>query len=380
MANFDLKFFEMKKALVNAKIFDGDQFLEANSIMLDGQVIEGITDKIFAHEIDAIDCKGHILCPGFVDLQVYGGGGSLFSNDLSVESLNKIADALVNNGTTSFFITLATNSTEVFKKAISIVKQCSHPAVKGIHFEGPFINPKKRGAHLEKYIHPPSIEELKELLDSADGIIKMLTIAPEQCDKKVIDFLKRRNIVLSAGHSNATFEQANDGFNNGITTVTHLFNAMSPFHHRDIGLPGATFLSKNVYASIICDGIHTDYNAVKIAKALMGDRLFLITDAVEEATTGDYLHIKKEDRFVLPDGTLSGSALTMLNAVKNYMNHVDLNIEKALKMATLFPAKVGKITKAGKLGKGNSADIICLTDQLELKFVMSNGSIINQEI
>ena len=200
-----------------------------------------------------------------------------------------------------------------------------------------------------------------------------MTLAPEVTSPDVIKLLLDKGIIIAAGHSNASFEEAVKGFKNGISMTTHLFNAMSPLHHRDTGLPGATFQTNNVYASIIADGIHVDYETVSIAKKIMGERLFLITDAVEENLSGSYVHVKSEDRFTLPDGTLSGSRLTLLQAVKNCMQHAGISLEEAIRMATVYPAKVTETKDKGSLHAGSFADFIILDENMNLEEVYLNG-------
>lgn len=213
------------------------------------------------------------------------------------------------------------------------------------------------------------------MLMEAAGALKMMTVAPEVCNPEVIELLKQYGVVISAGHSDATFEQGMNGFSQGITAATHLFNAMSSFHHRDTGLPGAVFKSEKAFASIIADGIHVSYEALEISKKLMGERLFLITDAVEESQ-GVYIHIKDKDRFALPDGTLSGSMLTMLDAVKNCVRYAGITLEEALRMATLYPAKV--INRADDLGiiaPGYAADLLVFDKDFSVKYVFSKGKL-----
>ncbi|MEO5651050.1 MAG: N-acetylglucosamine-6-phosphate deacetylase, partial [Ginsengibacter sp.] len=310
-------------------------------------------------------------------LQIYGGGGYLFSNKPSATALKSMADSLVNRGTTGFFLTLATNSMEIFREAIKVVKENPHPAVMGLHFEGPYLNPVKRGAHLIQYIKRPEKKEVEELLKEADGVLKMITLAPEMCDPEILKLLKDNGVVISAGHSNATFDEAVQGFENGITTATHLFNAMSSFHHRNTGLPGAVFLSKNVFASIIADGIHVDFNTLTISKKLMNERLFLITDAVEEVKEGAYVHVKQKDRFTLPDGTLSGSCLTLLQAVKNCVEKVEIPLDEALRMASTYPAQLIKANDIGKIEAGFKANLVVFSKDYNVKYSVLNGRIFN---
>ncbi|MEP7081270.1 MAG: amidohydrolase family protein, partial [Ginsengibacter sp.] len=165
------------------------------------------------------------------------------------------------------------------------------------------------------------------------------------------------------------------GFNNGITTTTHLFNAMSPFHHRETGLPGAVFLHNEASASIIADGIHVDYETLKVCKKLLQERLFLITDAVEEVREGAYVHVKQADRFTLPDGTLSGSCLTMLQAVKNCVKHAAIPLDEALRMASTYPAQLINSVDTGKIKPGYKANLVVFTDDFRVSHTVVEGKI-----
>jgi N-acetylglucosamine-6-phosphate deacetylase len=358
-------------AFNNGRIFTGNYIVDDKCLLVEKGKISGMMEKNeIPSDAQIIDCESCIIAPGLVDLQIYGGGGYLFSNDPTPKALASMTESIVNSGTCKFLVTLATNSMEIFYKAIKIIKENPHPAVMGLHLEGPYINPLKKGAHLIEYIKRPVKEQVEQLLKEADGVIKMMTLAPEMCDPEIIQLLKRAGVVVSAGHSNATFQEATSGFENGIATTTHLFNAMSPLHHRDTGLPGATFLSENAWASIIADGIHVDFNTLKLSKKLLGERLFLITDAVEENKVGDYIHVKQNDRFTLPDGTLSGSRLTLLQAVKNCVQKAGIPLEEALRMASLYPARVIGDSSLGIIESGMKVNLTIFDQNFEIKYTM----------
>jgi N-acetylglucosamine-6-phosphate deacetylase len=329
----------MLTALTQAVIFTGKEEIKGKALLLDNGIVKGWTEEEnIPSDFHIIQQSGRYIAPGLLDLQIYGGGGQLFSDDPSSAALKNIADALVKTGITGFLPTLATNEMSVFEKAVDTVRHNPHPAVPGLHLEGPYINPVKRGAHILSCIKRPELDEVKALLERAQGAIKMMTIAPEMCSPEVIALLLANGVILSAGHSNATFSEAAEGFKRGIQTATHLFNAMSPFHHRDTGLPGAVYQSQ-AFASIIPDGIHVDYQALSISKKVMGERLFLITDAVEPST-GAYTHVFKGDRYTLPDGTLSGSAIRLLQGVENCVKYAGISLAEALRMASTYPARV----------------------------------------
>ncbi len=366
----------MITAFLNATIFTGEKTISGKALIIENEFIKEISDiKLIPGDIIKIDCKNGNLAPGLIDLQIYGGGGYLFSNNPTSPALKSITKSLRSNGTTGYFLTLATNSLEVFREAIKVVKENPHPELLGLHFEGPHINPIKRGAHLVQYIKKPVRKEVEDLLREADGVLRMITLAPEMCDVEIIKLLKENGVIISAGHSNATFKEATVGFNNGITTTTHLFNAMSPFHHRETGLPGAVFLHNEASASIIADGIHVDYETLKVCKKLLQERLFLITDAVEEVREGAYVHVKQADRFTLPDGTLSGSCLTMLQAVKNCVKHAAIPLDEALRMASTYPAQLINSVDTGIIKPGYKANLVVFTDDFRVSHTVVEGKI-----
>lgn len=355
----------------NAKFYADDVLQEKQSI----SIHQG---KITSIEKSTADLADEWVFPGLIDLQIYGAGGKLFSAEPTVESLKIIEDDLLKKGTTGFLACMATNSPEVFNACIASAKEYRSSArnLLGLHLEGPFLNPKRLGAHVPAFVRKASLEDIKALLDFGDGVIKMMTIAPELQDDKVIQYLLDHDVVVSLGHSNATFAEATQAYNKGIQTTTHLFNAMSPIHHREPGIPTAFFNHHQAMASIIADGKHVDFEIVKLAHKLAGNRLFLITDAVTPCTTGPYQHIEKDNKFVMPDGTLSGSSLTMLEAIKNCVSHCGINLTEAIKMASQYPAKlIGLENFTGKIETGCQADLLILDVNLNLKNVIFKGAL-----
>lgn len=324
-----------------------------------------------------------LLVAGFIDLQIYGAGGRLFSADPTAETLSLMEADLMKQGTTGFLACMATNTPEVFNACIEAAK--AHRAAAknflGLHLEGPFLNAKRRGAHVEAYIRKATLDEIKELLDFGDGVIKMMTIAPELQDDAVIEYLLDHKVLLSLGHSDASFEQATAAYNKGIATTTHLFNAMTPIHHREPGIPTAVFSHDTAMASIIADGQHVDFEVVKFSQKVLKERLFLITDAVAACNTGPYQHELVGDKFVVPNAgnpgasaTLSGSSLTMLQAVKNCVEHCEIPLEDALKMASLYPSKlIGLSAEIGQIAPGCQANLLLLDGDLNLKDVWFKG-------
>src|SRR6185437_3414515 len=243
---------------------------------------------------------------------VYGSGGKLLGERYQAEALHQMEHDFLKQGTTGFFATIGTNTPELFKKVIRAAKAYRDECTGnfwGLHLEGPFLNPERKGAHLEKYMHKATLAEVEKWTEMGDGVIKMMTIAPELQDQEVIDYLNVHGVILSSGHSNATYEQGKSFLNNSVKAVTHLYNAMPPMHHRNPGYIPAIFEEKP-YTSIVADGIHVDFSMVRLAKRELGDKLFFITDAVTATNEGIYKHKFTADRYTMPDGTLSGSCLT----------------------------------------------------------------------
>jgi N-acetylglucosamine-6-phosphate deacetylase len=355
--------------------FDNSNYFTGNAIA-ENQSITTSNGKIISITKAAGEHADSFIIPGLIDLQIYGAGGKLFSAEPSAASIRHIEDSLLQQGNTGFFICLATNTPEVFDECIEVIKNYQSEARNclGLHLEGPFLNPKKRGAHIEELIRPATLDEIKALLDKGDGTIKMITLAPELQADAVIEYLLANDVVVSLGHSEATFAQATKAYNQGIQTTTHLFNAMSPIQHRAPGIPTAVFNHPTAMASIIADGHHVDFEVVKMAANLMKERLFLITDAVTACDSGPYKHHAVDGKFVMPDGTLSGSSLTMLQAVKNCIDHCNISLVDAINMGTSYPAKLIKKEKEiGTIAIGAEANMLVLDKNFELEKVFFKG-------
>jgi N-acetylglucosamine-6-phosphate deacetylase len=365
-------------AFIVREIFTGSEIQTGKAVLVKEGRVEGITA---ASAIPAgyrrQELPGYLLAPAFVDLQIYGGNGKLFSAEMTTEALEAVYEYCLQGGCTQFQITLATNSIEKFIRGLEVAREYRNGGGKGllgVHLEGPYINPAKKGAHLERFIKQPSLEEINLLLQKGKEVFRMMTLAPERCDRACIELLLRNGIVVSAGHSNATYEEAIDGFYQGIPAATHLFNAMSPLQGRQPGMVGAIYDNNDVRCSVVCDGIHVSFPSVRISKKLLQDRLFFITDAVAEVAYGEYVHVLQGDRYTLPDGTLSGSALTMLQAVRNGVEKAGIPLPEALRMASLYPAAVmGLQDQWGCIQPGSRADFVLLDEELRLLQVIVDG-------
>jgi N-acetylglucosamine-6-phosphate deacetylase len=363
----------MQTVFTADKIFTGSDWLPDHAIVTENELIVDVLPMVsLSHDV-VIKKHSPIIAPSFIDVQIYGASGKLFGTYPTTDSLQKLYEHCVAGGTHYFLPTAATNTMDVFYKCIDAIKTYwdeKGKGVLGLHIEGPWINKLKRGAHIESLIHSPTLGEVKELLAYGKGVIKIITLAPEVCNKEIVDLILSNDIIISAGHSNATFSEATNAFDNGVETATHLFNAMSPLHHREPGLPAAILQHPLVMSSIIPDGHHVDFEVISIAKKIMNERLFIITDAVTETNEGFYPHQLAGDtdsyRYE-SNGILSGSALTMIRGVKNLIDKTGIELSEALRMASLYPARLLGITnRLGMIKKGYSADIIFLDDDLNI--------------
>ncbi len=355
-----------------SKIFTGDQWLYDHAVGIENGKIISVVPA--ANQQDLEFYKGHMLVPAFIDAQVYGAAGKLFSVFPEASTLSLMHEVFSREGTVLFQPTAATNSYAVFKKCIDAVKDYwsqGGRGVHGLHLEGPWIHPDKRGAHVKEHIVQPDVVAVTELLDYGKDVITMITLAPEQCTSDIIELIRSRGIVVSAGHSTADYQEAMNGFSNGIEAVTHLFNAMSALHHREPGLPGASMLHPTVKASIIPDGYHVDYGMIALAKKMMGSRLFAITDAVTDTDSGPYRHVRAGDKYEC-NGVLSGSALSMHQAMLNLVHEAGLPPGEALAMCSLLPAQVmGCEQLYGRIAPGHSSAMLVLAEDLSLEKVLT---------
>jgi N-acetylglucosamine-6-phosphate deacetylase len=358
------------------KIFNGNETLPHYAVIVTNGIIESVMPASSVHEdAETIDFGDALIAPAFIDLQLYGAHSRLlavYPDDVTVAA---IYNYCLNGGAAYCMPTVATHPYNIIFSCVDAIKGYwakNGKGVLGLHVEGPWISMAKRGAHNEEWISVPTIEQAKELLEYGKNVIKIITLAPEVCSREIIELIEGYGVVVSAGHTNATYEQAMQGFNDGIHTATHLYNAMSSLQHRAPGMVGAIFDNPSAHCSIVADGYHVDYAAIRIAKKIMGERLFAITDAVTETREGFYRHTPEGDKYTA-NGILSGSALTMHKAFTNLVNHCGISVEEALRMCSLYPARVMNMPhKIGFLGEGCNADMIVLNNDLQLVKVITS--------
>ena len=374
-------------ALVNGRIYSGHQILDNHAVVIaDGRIDRVIPLEALPADVEQRDMSGAIIAPGFIDLQLNGCGGVQFNDDieaLSVETLEIMQRANEKSGCTSFLPTLITSSDELMQRAIETMRaylqKHQHQAL-GLHLEGPWLSKAKKGTHNPALIRLPDAAMVQYLCENADVITKV-TLAPENAGRDVIRQLTEAGIIVSAGHSNATYEEAKAGFSAGVSFATHLYNAMPTFAGREPGLIGALFDSPDVYCGIIADGLHVHYANVRNAKRIKGDKLVLVTDATAPAgaAISEFIFAGKTIYYrdglcVDENGTLSGSALTMIEAVQNSVEHVGIALDEALRMASLYPARaMGVERQLGSIDAGKIANLTVFTRDFKIIKTFVNG-------
>jgi N-acetylglucosamine-6-phosphate deacetylase len=366
----------MITAFYHLQLIDNGTITSGKAVLVEDKKIKAIVaESEIPAEAEKIDLHDAYVAPGMLDLQIYGSGGKLFAGKPEVAALKQLEDDLLKQGTVGFFATIGTNTDAIVEQGIASAKTYRKTCIGnflGLHLEGPFLNPIRKGAHPEELIQKATLEKVKRWVESAEGEIKMITIAPELQDQEVIDYLHQQGIIISSGHSNATYAQGKSFLNKPIQAVTHLYNAMPQMHHREPGYIPAIFEEKP-YTSIVADGIHVDFAMIRLAKRELGDKLYLITDAVTAATEGAYKHQMVNGRFEM-DGTLSGSSLTMLQAVQNCVQQVGISLAEAINMASLYPAQLAGLNK-GRIAPGYDADLVIFSDTFEVKATCMAGTL-----
>jgi N-acetylglucosamine-6-phosphate deacetylase len=369
----------MDYLLTNCRVYTGAEILTQHDILVRGPRIVAVSPQHQrSTQVKQIDGQGLILCPGFIDLQLYGGGNSAFGLAPTAEALQELSAYTRRHGTTSFLPTVPTNAPAVVTRAITIIRQAlpTTPGLLGLHLEGPYISSDKRGVHPTEFIHRPTLKALQDLLTLSQGVLRMLTLAPEVLGQPELALLQKAGIVLSAGHSNATYEQGMHAFGHGFTAATHLFNAMSALTSRAPGLVGAIYDHPLVRASIVADGRHCAYASLRISKRILGERLFLISDATASTTEAPYHFYSQDDYFVDEEGTLAGSGLTLVQAVRNCVHHVGIPLAESLRMASLYPAQVlGLSQNLGRIAPGYQADLCLLDEALTVRATVLRGQL-----
>jgi N-acetylglucosamine-6-phosphate deacetylase len=371
-----------KKVFINGKIISNGTIYDGYNLFIVGNRIEAINkEKFDASSYQVINLLGRYISPGFVDLQIMGAAGVLYGSNPTAEGLYTMEQVLLKEGVCVFLPTVSTNSMEVLQQSIRIAKHYRQNTLGnflGLHIEGPYINEKYRGAHPQEFIRKPTVSDIQEMLQENQSVVKMMTIAPEQFDLQTLEYLEEQEIVLSIGHTGATYDDTIDFLERGKKSVTHLFNGMPPIHHRNPG-PIPAIFAKKPYTSIVADGIHVDFRMIAFAKQNLDESLYLISDAATNSTTGIYQHNDAGDRFVTLNPAdnstvLSGSKLTMLKAIKNCVEEVGIPLAEAVNMATLYPSKlIGIEQDYGSISNGKLANFVVFDINYTIMQVYFNG-------
>ncbi|OAA93129.1 N-acetylglucosamine-6-phosphate deacetylase [Clostridium coskatii] len=384
--------YEDSKCIINGKIILENEVIENKVLVFREKVVDILDKEIFEKQglsekmNEIIDAGGKYVSPGFIDVHIHGSGGK-DTMDGEISDLKIISETIAKNGVTAFLPTTMTMKREKIYKAMDAVRlamkeNINGAKVLGIHMEGPFVSEKYRGAQKKDYILKPDFEFIKNYID----IIKIITMAPEEDFE--FNFIKKvknnSDIVLSMGHTNSDYETAKEAVRAGISHATHMFNAMTPLHHRNPGVVGAV-LKSNVSFELIADTIHIHPDIFQILLNAKGkDKMILITDSMRagcmedgEWELGGQKVIVANNSARLIDGTLAGSILTLNKAVLNILKYTNLKIYEAVALASLNPAKLIKIDdRKGSIKIGKDADLVIFDENLKVSLSVSEGKII----
>jgi len=375
----------MRYALVNGTLYTGKEVMRDRPLLIQGDRLQSLSADL-PSDCPVIDLEGANVSPGFIDLQLNGCGGVMFNDAITAETLDIMHQTNLRSGTTSYLPTLITTGDGAIREAIALVSQYRQHqpySVLGLHLEGPYLNPRRKGIHNGDFVRKPDWEMLEAIATAGRDTVKLVTLAPEMATSEQIQCLTEQGILVSAGHTDASYGEAIAGFEAGVGMATHLFNAMSPWQGRNPGMVGAVFRCPEVYAGIIADGHHVHFDSIRLAKQLKGDRLLLITDATPPVGTHmDAFIIGGQEVFyrdglcVSADGTLGGSALTMIEAIANCVRHIDIPLAEALRMATLYPARaIGMDDELGWIGEGAIANLAIFNDALQITGIVDRGTL-----
>ena len=380
----------MKQAITGSKLFNGIDFIEHKALLIDDQHIAGIVNEdAIPTDFQVKKLEGGILSPGFIDLQVNGGGGKLFNNSPDKESLNTIISAHQYFGTTSIMPTVISDSLNILQKCTDTISNeiDNNHSLLGIHIEGPFFNVKYRGVHQKQYINTINASYLN-LFETLDKFPVMLTLAPECISIKQLKHLKSLGFKILAGHTDANYDQLEEAVKYGLDGFTHLFNAMGQISAREPGVVGSAFEFDETSASIIVDLHHVHPSLINLSfKQKPKGKLFFVSDSMATINHGEpsfelYDEVVSESngRIINSEGKLAGSSITQIDAIKNAYQKCSIPLESAISMATLYPAEyLGVSDYIGQLKKGYRADLAHFDSNFHVQNVWLAGKQIKED-
>jgi N-acetylglucosamine-6-phosphate deacetylase len=373
-------------ALAAPRIFDGVIWHRDAALLVDGDGVQAIVPRGEIPTGMTVAQGDRMLVPGFVDLQVNGGGGVMLNDRQDVEAIRTICAAHAPFGTTALLPTLITDTPEITARTVEAGAAAAEARVTGfagLHLEGPHLSLARKGAHDPKLIRPMEDADQAFLIGARKRLPALLsTVAPESVSRERMTALSRAGVVVSLGHSDTSYAVATACAAAGATMATHLFNAMSQIGNREAGLAGAVIDSGSLWAGLIADGIHVDPATIGIAlRAKTGPaKIFLVTDAMStigtdmQSFTLNGRTIRRENgRLTLADGTLAGADLDMISAVRFMHRKIGLELGEALRMASLYPADAMGLARHGRLKTGSRADMVALSDNLDVHRVWIGG-------
>ncbi|MCD9033207.1 N-acetylglucosamine-6-phosphate deacetylase [Luteimonas sp. Y-2-2-4F] len=376
----------MMQALSNARVLGDDGFLDGHAVLVDGGRIEAVLpdDHPRVRAAERVDLGGGSLLPGFIDLQVNGGGGVLFNNAPEAEAAARIACAHRRFGTTALLPTLISDDAGVMRRAVAAVREAiaaGAPGVLGIHLEGPYLAPARKGTHDATKFRVPDTAEIA-LVTSLDNGPTLITLAPERVPAETIRAFVARGAIVFAGHTAGSYEEIRAGLDAGVRGFTHLYNAMSPLQGREPGAVGAALEDRDSWCGLIADGVHVHPASLRVALAAKPrGKLFLVTDAMPPVGADDPRYVLYGETITAVDGvvrnaagSLAGSALDMATAVRNAVRTLGLPLAEAARMASLYPAQCLRIDdRYGRIAAGCRADLVLLDDALDVAATWIGG-------
>ncbi len=366
-------------ALVNGRVLADEEIHGGLAVLVEGSRIVAVVreDDARLRDAERHDLQGGTLLPGFIDAQVNGGGGVLFNNAPDVDAIRRIGAAHRRFGTTGFLPTLISDDLEVMRKAISATRDAiaqGVPGVLGIHLEGPYLAPARKGTHDVGKFRVPDAEELAAVTALDEGIT-LITLAPEQVPVASIRALVERGAVVAAGHTAGSYDDIRVGLEAGVSGFTHLYNAMSPLQGREPGAVGAAIEDRDSWCGVIVDGVHVHPASLRVALAAKPrGKIFLVTDAMPPVGADDPSYELYGEVITVKDGvvrnaagSLAGSALDMATAVRNAVDMLGLSLAEAARMASTYPAQfLGLGETHGRIAAGYHADLVLFDDSMQV--------------